>query len=239
MRPIVTQRGLSVCHSSEPCKNGWTDRDAVWVEDSGGQENHVLDGGPDHEWGEEIFFLGGRGNPSYSIGPLSCELWKNGWTDRYALWVEDLDGPKESHIIWGPDPPMGRGNFEGERVPCVKYRDLLPWAVQKRWSDRLAVWVGDSGGPKEARVQAYSPCGASVHKFSRFRQVAPMCSHGRAHWRNLANIRLNHPSAAPMQPYVILHWPLVMLSYDVCIVLYCCLQCIDTVGWASGRAFSL
>jgi len=27
---------LSVCHSSEPCKNGWTDRDAVWVEDSGG-----------------------------------------------------------------------------------------------------------------------------------------------------------------------------------------------------------
>jgi len=26
----------SVCHSSEPCKNGWTDRDAVWVEDSGG-----------------------------------------------------------------------------------------------------------------------------------------------------------------------------------------------------------
>jgi len=21
---------LSVCHSSEPCKNGWTDRDTVW-----------------------------------------------------------------------------------------------------------------------------------------------------------------------------------------------------------------
>jgi len=27
---------LSVCHTSEPCKNGWTDRDVVWVEDSGG-----------------------------------------------------------------------------------------------------------------------------------------------------------------------------------------------------------
>jgi len=41
MRPIVTDWiawsvGLFVCHSSEPCKNGWTDRDAVWVEDSGG-----------------------------------------------------------------------------------------------------------------------------------------------------------------------------------------------------------
>jgi len=25
----------SVCHSSEPCKNGWNDRDAVWDKDSG------------------------------------------------------------------------------------------------------------------------------------------------------------------------------------------------------------
>jgi len=27
---------LSVCHTSEPCKNGCTDQDAVWVDDSGG-----------------------------------------------------------------------------------------------------------------------------------------------------------------------------------------------------------
>ena len=39
-RPV----GLSVCHTSEPCKNGRSDRDAVWVEDLG---NHVLRGGPD------------------------------------------------------------------------------------------------------------------------------------------------------------------------------------------------
>jgi len=40
-----------VCRTSEPCKNGWTDRDAVWVEDSEvGLENHVLDGGPDPLW---------------------------------------------------------------------------------------------------------------------------------------------------------------------------------------------
>jgi len=36
MRSIVTDReawsvGLSVCHTSEPCKNGCTDPDAVWV----------------------------------------------------------------------------------------------------------------------------------------------------------------------------------------------------------------
>jgi len=33
---------LSVYHTSEPCKNGWTDRDADWVVDSGGPRNHVL-----------------------------------------------------------------------------------------------------------------------------------------------------------------------------------------------------
>jgi len=39
MRFIVTDQVAccrSVCHTSEPCKNSWTDWDAVWVEDSGG-----------------------------------------------------------------------------------------------------------------------------------------------------------------------------------------------------------
>jgi len=49
MRPIVTDRiawsvGRSVCHTSEPRKNGWTDRDAVWVEDSGGGPDPPLEG---------------------------------------------------------------------------------------------------------------------------------------------------------------------------------------------------
>jgi len=41
--------GRSVCHTSEPLKNGWTDWDAVWAEDCGGlvaPGNHVLDGRP-------------------------------------------------------------------------------------------------------------------------------------------------------------------------------------------------
>ena len=64
MWPVVTDRvawsvSLSDCHTSEPCNNGGTDRDAVWDEDSG--------------------------------------------------------GPKAPCIRWGPDPPMGRGNFEGGR----------------------------------------------------------------------------------------------------------------------------
>jgi len=68
---------LSVCHDHEPCKNCWTDRDAVWCMDSG--------------------------------------------------------GPKEPYIRLGVQIPIGRGKFEGgKRRPIVKYRDSLPWSVQKR-----------------------------------------------------------------------------------------------------------
>ena len=50
----------SVCHTSEPCKNGCTDRAAFWVEDLGGPGNHILDGGPDPPW-EGAIFLGKNG----------------------------------------------------------------------------------------------------------------------------------------------------------------------------------
>jgi len=55
MRPIVNDRVawsvgrsvcLSVCLTSEPCKNGCTDRDAVWVEDSGGPREPCIRWGP-------------------------------------------------------------------------------------------------------------------------------------------------------------------------------------------------
>jgi len=52
MPPIVTDRvawfvGLSVGLSpSETCKNGWSDRDAVCVEDSGGQKEPPIRYGP-------------------------------------------------------------------------------------------------------------------------------------------------------------------------------------------------
>jgi len=57
-----------------------------------------------------------------------------------------------------------RGNFEGKRGgPFVKYRDSLPFAVQKQLiRSRCGLGV-DSGGPKEA------------------------CIRWDAHWRHLAN----------------------------------------------------
>jgi len=52
---------------------------------------------------------------------------------RDAVWVENSGGTKEPCIKWGPDPLMGRGNFEGEKGRLtVKYRDTLRSSVQKR-----------------------------------------------------------------------------------------------------------
>jgi len=75
---------LSVCHTSEPCKNGWTYRDAVWIEDSG--------------------------------------------------------GPREPCIRWGPNPPMGRGNFEGVKGrPIVNCRDTAVTCAKNSWTDHDAI----------------------------------------------------------------------------------------------------
>ena len=58
---------------------------------------------------------------------------KNGCTDRAAVWVEDLGGPGEPCIRWGPDPPMGMGKFLGENgCPIVKYRNTMRSSVQRR-----------------------------------------------------------------------------------------------------------
>jgi len=60
---------LSVCHTSEPCKNGSTDRDFVWVEDSGGPREPCITwatGVQIPPWEGKIF----RGN-----GESHCKVW--------------------------------------------------------------------------------------------------------------------------------------------------------------------
>jgi len=63
----------------------------------------------------------------------ASEPCKNGCTDRAAIWVEDLGGPREPHIRWGPDAAMGSGKFLSENGrPIVKYRDTLRSSVQRQ-----------------------------------------------------------------------------------------------------------
>jgi len=41
--------------------------------------------------------------------------------------------------------------------------------------------------PIDLPFALWTRVGRTKHKFNRIRQVAPMCRHGRAHWRHLAN----------------------------------------------------
>jgi len=68
MRFIVTDRlawsvGLSVCVclTSQPCKNGCTDRGAVWLRTRVGLRNHVFDGVQIPHGKRQL--LGGKGRP--------------------------------------------------------------------------------------------------------------------------------------------------------------------------------
>ena len=65
---------LSVCHTSEPCRNGWTDWFAVWIVDSGGL------------------------NEAEVQSHLSNTIEPSVWTDRFAVWVVELARLKEAQV---------------------------------------------------------------------------------------------------------------------------------------------
>jgi len=59
-------------------------------------------------------------------------------------WIVGFDVPKKSCIRLGPNPD-GKGQYRGKWAPIGKYKDCLPWAVQKRLKRprcRLWCWVG-------------------------------------------------------------------------------------------------
>ena len=117
----------SVCHTSEPCKNCWTDRDAVWVEDLSGPREPCIRWGPDtHGKGQ---FWGGKGHP---IVKYTDTLWSNGWTDWDAVWIEGLNGLKESCVRWGCRSRHENGQFWWKGSPIVKHKDFLSWFMQKQ-----------------------------------------------------------------------------------------------------------
>jgi len=74
------------------------------------------------------------------------------------------DGPRVSCVRWGSRSPHVKGRFWGIGVPLVKYRDFLPWAVQKR-QNRLICHLGCGLHWAEA-------CTRSVI-FAKWRQSAP------------------------------------------------------------------
>jgi len=64
-------------------------------------------------------------------------------------------------MVQTPDP-HGKGKFWEKEAPVVKYMTFCRELCKNGLTDRLAVLVVDSGGPKEAQVQSYSPGGINV-----------------------------------------------------------------------------
>jgi len=126
----------------------------------------------------------------------ASEPCKNGWTDEmpFRLWTRT--GPKNHELHGGPEPLAWEGAILGKGSPIVKYRDFLPWVVQKRLN-RLIYCLGCGLGWAEGSTSSIV--------FARWRQCPHMGRYIGATWR----IRLNRPSAAAMRSCVKLLWPLV------------------------------
>ena len=110
MQPLVTDRVTQsgcllvcrpVCHTSEPCKNGCTDRDAVWVGDSGGPKEPCIRWESRYAMGRGNF-EGGRGVPLLSIGTLHCShLYRNCWsTAKHAVTVIRSDITSHNQCVF-------------------------------------------------------------------------------------------------------------------------------------------
>ena len=84
----------SVCHDAEPCKNGWTDRDAVRDVDSGGPKDPCVTGSNSPTQRDN--FEGKRG----SEGTLCRELCKKTEPLEIPFGIWTLVGPR-NHMLDG------------------------------------------------------------------------------------------------------------------------------------------
>jgi len=164
---------FSVTRCSEPWKNSWTDWDAIYVEDSDGPREPRL--GPDPHGKPQ--FWGGKRQPVIKYrdiqqSPVQKRL------NRSLCRLDCIsDWPKESWIRWGFRSQHEKRQFWRKKSPTVKYRDILPWAVQK-WLNRLICLP----------FGLWTRVGRRKQNFTRIRQVLPMCPHGRSHWCHPANM---------------------------------------------------
>jgi len=151
MWSIVTNRvAWSVCHTTEPCKNGWTDQYAIWVVGSDGpRESCVTWTGPDSPMGRV------RKQLKRSWCGLDC-------------WLGLAEGIMN---LMGSSSPMIRGNFGGKGRLLKSIGTFCYELCRNSCIDQFAICVVDLSGQKEAQVQSYSPGGANVHNFNRIRQV--------------------------------------------------------------------
>jgi len=77
----------------------------------------------------------------------------------------------KNHVLdGGPDPPWTEAILRG-----------------KSMSDDTDVNCAKTAESIDLPFGLWTRVGRRKHKFNRIRQVAPMCAHGRAYWRHMAN----------------------------------------------------
>jgi len=86
----------------------------------------------------------------------------------------DSGMPKEARMRWGSDPSCEGAIITGKDMPGHARR-------------HSALSCAKMAEPIDLQFRLWSRVGKRKHNFNRITQVAPMCRHGRAHWRHLAN----------------------------------------------------
>jgi len=69
-----------------------------------------------------------------------------------------------NHVRWVSryTTPHRKGQFWGKEERILNIETFCHELCKNGWIDRFAVWIVDSGGPKEAQVQSYLPGSANV-----------------------------------------------------------------------------
>jgi len=114
---------LSVCHTSEPCKNGWNDQVAIYVPDWGEPNEPRITSGPDTSMGRGNV-EGETGKPLYRDTPRSS-VQRRLNRSRCRLGC-GLAWAQASCVIWKVQILNGKGQFWWIGAPIVKYRHFLP-----------------------------------------------------------------------------------------------------------------
>jgi len=167
--------------------------------------NHLLDAGPNPPMGRGNF-EGGKGWPIVKYSDTlqsSVQKWLNGSWCHLGYWLWLAQG---IIALMGVQIPPWEWAIFGEKSPIVKHRDFLPWAVQKQLN-RSICRLGCRLGWAEGSTSSFI--------FTRWRQCAQFWSYS-AGGANLPSHAPMRPSAAVMQSYVKLFWPLIMAALCNC-----------------------
>jgi len=152
---------LSVCHTSEPCKNGWNDQVAIlrcglgWAQWTTYYMRSRCQHGKGQFWGRnKQTIVNNRHTPRSSVQRrLNRSRCRLGWTRTN----------RKHHVLHGRSrSPMGRGNSDGQGRPLQSIGTFSRKLCINGCTYPFAVSVVDSSGPKDAQVQSYSPGGSNV-----------------------------------------------------------------------------